>query len=638
MKLLKQFLTGLAVVVGMGLLGTSKVQAQVWSYYDIEIRNIFFNPLVGATTTLNDFQFVDFNGDIDRDDGVSNNVPVGFTFDYNSDMFNTVNVCINGWASVGPQSTPVITANQFYLFRPNQPNNTLAPFWGDHFYRTGSDIAAGFKPSKIHYSTVAFPDPNTGAPPGSVLRIFTLEWKDLNINDKANVNSIATFQIKIIQNPMANDQYVPDHRATIEFHYGPVGNAGTVRTQGSSVGIEDSVSDILAHSFMNGLFPTSVNHEIDARTNDDSLTTCWPPATCLPGRVIAFVPEGRGRFEEWGDGDVNLTQADTAAAPEVRLNQNRFVSIADVDSLLRAVARKWPALDSIEGRQAFHGDANHDGRYTNPDYPGFFFYKADAYDAAYILMYLAAKLPVLPWPDPLPVPVYKEAASNDETNIQGLYADVSAIKVVNGTTYVPLVLRGTVNGPFAIEMDVKSLNQQVLQFVGAESDRGMIYTNAAIGSVAFAAAGKFADGEVVAHLQFIAEANALADFELANVKINGDFYPGSRTTLSSGAGAPMIAQGFSLEQSSPNPFNLSVASLTTIRFSLEQPEVVSLKIFDVLGNEVRSLASGQTMGAGEQSFQWDGRNNSGAIVTTGTYYYTLTTSTETLTAKMQVVR
>ena len=136
----------------------------------------------------------------------------------------------------------------------------------------------------------------------------------------------------------------------------------------------------------------------------------------------------------------------------------------------------------------------------------------------------------------------------------------------------------------------------------------------------------------------LAEPNALADFELANVKINGDFYPGSRSTLSSGAGAPMTAQGFSLEQSSPNPFNLSVASLVTIRFSLEQPETVSLKIFDVLGNEVRSLAAGQTMGAGDQAFQWDGRNNAGAVVTTGTYYYTLTTSTETMTAKMQVVR
>ena len=102
MKLLKQFLTGLVVVVGMGMLGTSSVQAQIWAQYNMIIETIFFNPLVGATTTLNDFQFVDFNGDIDRDDGVCNNVPVGFTFDYNTDLFNTVNVCVNGWASVGP--------------------------------------------------------------------------------------------------------------------------------------------------------------------------------------------------------------------------------------------------------------------------------------------------------------------------------------------------------------------------------------------------------------------------------------------------------------------------------------------------------------------------------------------------------
>jgi hypothetical protein len=638
MKLLKQFLVGLSLAVLVGLFGASKAQAQVWAFYDEEIVNIFFNPLVGGNiTVLNDFQFQDFNGDVDRDDGVVNNVPVGFTFDYNSDLFSTVNVCINGWASVGPQSTPVITHDVFYLFRPNQPNNTLAPFWGDHFYRTGSDISDGYKPSKIHYSTVAVPDMNPCAPPGSVLKTFTLEWKDLNINEKSNVNSIGTFQIKIIQNPMANDCNVPDHRATIQFHYGPIGNAGTVKTQGSSVGIEDSVSDILAHSFMNGLFPSSVNGEQDTRLNDDSLTTCWPPATCLPGRVIQFTPEGRGRFEEWGDGDVNLTQLDPTLDGTIRLNQNRFVTLADADSLLRATAIAYPPLDSVEGRQAFHGDANHDGRYTNPLYPGFFFYRANAYDAAYILMYLAAKLPILPWPDPLPVPVYKETG-NEETNINGLYADVKAARVEGGTTYVPVVLQGTVNGAFSIEMDVKSLNEQVLQFIGAESDCGLIYANAALGNIAFAAAGKFADGDVVAYLQFAATTNAIADFELSNVKINDKVYPGSRSTLSSGVGTGNEAAGFRLEQNSPNPFNMNASSITTIRFSLTKPEVASLKIFDVLGNEVRALATGEMMGAGEHALGWDGRTSAGTLVTTGTYYYTLTTSSETLTSKLQVIR
>jgi len=215
---------------------------------------------------------------------------------------------------------------------------------------------------------------------------------------------------------------------------------------------------------------------------------------------------------------------------------------------------------------------------------------------------------------------------------------VKALKVVNGTTYVPVVLRGTVSGAFSVEMDVKSLNENVLQFVGAQSDRGMIYTNAAIGSVAFAAAGTFADGDVVAYLQFIAQENALADFELANVKINGEFYPGSRSTLSSGVGAELGANSFRLEQNSPNPFNLGVASLTTIRFLLEKPETVSLKIYDVLGNEVLTLASGEMMSAGQHAFQWDGRNSTGSLVTTGAYYYTLTTSAETLTAKLQVIR
>jgi len=638
MKLFKQFLAGLGVAALISMVGVSKSDAQIWAYYDMEIANQFFNPLVGATTEILDVNFLDFAGVNDLDDGVANNIPVGFNFEYNHGTFNSLNVCINGWASVGPQQTPVITHDVYYLFRANQPNNTLAPFWGDHKYRLPSEANVGYKPTTVHYSTIAVPDMNPCAAPGSLLRTFTVEWRDLNINDKPNVNSVATFQIKIIQNAYANDCAVPDPRATIEFHYGSIGNLGTVRTQGSSVGIEDSVSSIIAHSFMNGLFPSSFAGEDSTRRNKDSLTTCWPPATCLPGRVIRFVPEGRNRFQEWGDGDVNLTQLDNSIQDaEIRTKQNRFVTLADADSLLRASARAYPPLDSVEGRQAFHGDANHSGRYTNPNFPGFFFYKANAYDAAYILMYLAAKLPFLPWPQPLPVPVYKETV-NDATNIAGVYADVKNVSTRGNTTLVPVVLRGTVNGPLAFDMNVKTQNTNVLTFAGIESNKGMTSFNALTGKTLFAAAGQFADGDVLGYLQFVAVPNTVADFELTDVIVNDEPYAGQRTTLAAEAQGNTVLAGNALEQNSPNPFFLGASSLTSIPFNVETATIVSVKIFDMLGNTVRTLVDGESVTAGAHTIKWDGRDNSGAQVSNGAYYYQLTTPDFTQSVKMQVIR
>jgi hypothetical protein len=639
MKRFQRFLTGAAIVSLAMVVGVSKSNAQIWAFYDMQIVNQFFNPLVGQTNTLFDFDFKNAAGFIDRDDGVANNVPVGFNFNYNGSNFSTVNVCVNGWASVGPQPTPVITNDIYYLFRANQPNNTLAPFWGDHFYRSQADIDSigqHFKPTLIQYSTIAVPntcDPD--APPGALVRTFTLEWKDLNINDKKNVNSIATFQIKILENCFSSNPNFPDNRATIEFHYGSIGNLGTVKTQGSTVGIEDSVTDSLAHSWMNGLFPSSYANEDSTRLNKDSLTSCWPPATCLPGRVIQFTPEGKGRILEWGDGDVNLTQLDNTQPAEIRLNQNRFVTLADADSLLRAVAKAYPPLDSVEGRQAFHGDANHNGKYQNPLFPGYDFYRVTAYDAAYILMYLAAKLPFLPWPQPLPLPVYKESGS-DANSISGIYADTKHSVVRGSTTLVPVTFRGSVNGPVAFDLNVKSLDAKSLQFTGVESSRGMMQFNAELGKVVFAAAGQFVDGDVLGYIQLHADANA--EFEMTNVMVNDQPFAGQHGVITAQTQSVDATGANALEQNSPNPFNIQANALTTIGYSVANPTVATIKIFDVLGNEVRALENGTSVTAGNHTLYWDGRDASGALVPSGVYYYQLTTPEFTKAVKMQVTR
>jgi len=75
---------------------------------------------------------------------------------------------------------------------------------------------------------------------------------------------------------------------------------------------------------------------------------------------------------------------------------------------------------------------------------------------------------------------------------------------------------------------------------------------------------------------------------------------------------------YALHQNYPNPSN----SKTTIRYDIPVSRVVTLKVFNLLGQEVRTLVN-EKKSAGRYSVTWDGRNNSGGLVASGTYFYVL---------------
>ena len=78
----------------------------------------------------------------------------------------------------------------------------------------------------------------------------------------------------------------------------------------------------------------------------------------------------------------------------------------------------------------------------------------------------------------------------------------------------------------------------------------------------------------------------------------------------------------------PNPFT----SVTSIEFILPRSETIKLKIFNVLGEEVASLANGY-YSEGIHSLQWDAAN-----IPSGMYYYRLQTSGGVLTKSMRIIR
>jgi hypothetical protein len=90
---------------------------------------------------------------------------------------------------------------------------------------------------------------------------------------------------------------------------------------------------------------------------------------------------------------------------------------------------------------------------------------------------------------------------------------------------------------------------------------------------------------------------------------------------------------YQLEQNYPNPFNPS----TTIRFNVLEAGTVQLSIYNLQGQLVRTLVSGQ-MNPGRHAITWNGRDNAGKVVPSGVYLYKLRVNGFEETRKMTLMK
>jgi hypothetical protein len=97
-------------------------------------------------------------------------------------------------------------------------------------------------------------------------------------------------------------------------------------------------------------------------------------------------------------------------------------------------------------------------------------------------------------------------------------------------------------------------------------------------------------------------------------------------------GTSMIPKEWVLEQNHPNPFN----PLTQIGYELPKSARVVIKIFNVRGQEIRTLFDTfQT--AGRKSTVWDGLDSRGQKVSSGLYFYRIEAGDFTAFKKMILV-
>ena len=122
----------------------------------------------------------------------------------------------------------------------------------------------------------------------------------------------------------------------------------------------------------------------------------------------------------------------------------------------------------------------------------------------------------------------------------------------------------------------------------------------------------------------------IADFHLDEIQ----FVPESTGITGVKGQSKNMPVLYKLNQNYPNPFNPT----TQISYNIPSRSQVTLTIYNMMGQKVRSLVSNKMQEPGSYSVQWDSRNDQGQVVPSGVYLYKIQASHFTATKKMVLLK
>ena len=198
------------------------------------------------------------------DESFANNIPLGFSFQYNGVNYTTIHLNVNGFASLGTPSLSGTTSNPSYEINELRSISglkatvrpILAPFWDNLLANTANDIT---------YKT-------TGTSPN---RVFTSQWKNMIWQDGT---SAISFQLKLYETTNI-----------VEFVYRSEAGSG-VAVKSASIGItSENTQMVLAdHDSTNfiALINASARAIIDRISEVETIDT--KPRT---GQIFRFTPK-----------------------------------------------------------------------------------------------------------------------------------------------------------------------------------------------------------------------------------------------------------------------------------------------------------------------------------------------------------
>lgn len=242
----------------------SDVSAQV--NYAFSATTAVYTPITGGTTPALFSRPWDLNKSSPTyDEGIANNIPLGFIFNYNGVDYTSINICANGFATLGsPFRDTLSYVENFYInnltagpiavayYGILEPNvkPVLAPLWDDLRFSSNASL---------RYTT-------TGAA-GS--RLFTFEW------------SMAKWQFDAASPALSFELKLYEGTNVVEFCYKDEG--GVPKNASASIGI--TASDQTGGGRFLSLQNTSSAPAISNITEDSNLSV--KPAN---NQVYRFIP------------------------------------------------------------------------------------------------------------------------------------------------------------------------------------------------------------------------------------------------------------------------------------------------------------------------------------------------------------
>lgn len=95
----------------------------------------------------------------------------------------------------------------------------------------------------------------------------------------------------------------------------------------------------------------------------------------------------------------------------------------------------------------------------------------------------------------------------------------------------------------------------------------------------------------------------------------------------------LLPKKFALHQNYPNPFN----PITTIKYDLPKDVRVKMYIYNILGQKIKTLVNTEQR-AGYKMIRWNGTNDQGKPVASGTYFYKIMAGDFVKTKKMMIIK
>ena len=236
------------------------------------------------------------------------------------------------------------------------------------------------------------------------------------------------------------------------------------------------------------------------------------------------------------------------------------------------------------------------------------------YDAALILQYTVGLITSFPAESASKIVATKATPDHGSVQIgQAVFEGNSKvslpIRLENGSEVVSshfvLSFNGSLLSPLAV-----SLTPFTRDYLMAYNIRDGEVEVSLAGSLPLSGSGELA----VVEFQIIggSASNEALSLRLSDIRLNDRSFGDTAVEEVSGASHPPTA--FVLHPNYPNPFN----SETVIAFDLPVDGLVSIRIYNVVGQFVRKLVNGWTP-AGSYRVKWDGRDDAGKPVSSGVY-------------------